>query len=86
MKIWRLYKPYHDSSESGTIEFGYYSTHERAKQRAVDVWNKSDYGEIGTADSSGSLHSQSGWGDSVSVYVSEIELDQDSDRNMCGYT
>ena len=86
MTVWRVYRPYHESSESGTIEFGYYSTEERAKQRALEAWRENDYGDISEVDQSGSIHAQSGWGDSISIYVSEIEVDHDSNHNVCGYT
>jgi hypothetical protein len=87
MKIYRVYSSYHESSESGTYDYGYYTDHERAKQRAKDVWANKGYGEYRPEDISpnGSIHVSDGWG-ICSINVQSIELDVDTDHNTCGYT
>ena len=86
MIIYRVYESYHESSESGTVEYGYYSLHERAKQRALDVWKQKGYGGVDEVSPSGSLYAQSGWGYSAHIRVIEIEVDQDSNQDVSGYT
>jgi hypothetical protein len=83
--IYRVYTTYHESSESGTIEYGFYSTLEKAKQRAKEVWI-AQYPDCQYEEKeSGSLYCHNGW-DSISIYVSSFELDTDMHKDNCGYT
>ena len=85
MTIYRVYESYHDSSESGTHEYGYYTDLERAKQRARAVWKQKDYPEEYSVSEMGELSANNGfhW---TSISIREIEVDTDLDQNMCGYT
>lgn len=83
--IYRVYESYHDSSESGTLEYGCYSTLAKAKQRALEVWKQQDYGNIDVVHPCGSVCGvPNGWGAGQHIRVSEIELDAQS--NIVGYT
>lgn len=85
--VYRVYESYHDSSESGTIEYGYYSGADRAKQRALEVWKQKDYGDIDEVYPCGSICGVSnGWSSGPYIRVSEIEVDTDTQCNNVGYT
>lgn len=85
MTIYRVFTSYHESSESGTHEYGYYSTLERARNRARDVWAM-EYAEyIPGEHPSGSLTSHTGW-DSISITVLAIDVDKDTENQVVGYT
>ena len=85
--VYRVYESYHDSSESGTIEYGYYSSLARAKQRALEAWKQKDYGDIDEVYPCGSIcGAPSGWGSGPYIRVSEIEIDIDTQSNNVGYT
>lgn len=85
MEIYRVYRSYHESSESGTVEYGYYSSLEAAKRRALEVW-KTNYGDLEPEDlGNGSLYAATGW-DSVSIYVRPIEVDVVTEQTEVGYT
>lgn len=85
--VYRVYEVYHDFSESGTLEYGYYSTLVGAKQRALDVWKQKDYGDIGEVRPCGTLCGvPSGWGSGPYIHVSEIELDADTHSDIVGNT
>lgn len=86
MTIYRVYRPYHESSESGTYEYGYYSSHDRAKQRALDVWKEKDFGNDYEVLPNGGLIEHGAWGGTTVIYVDTIEVDNDCNDNMVGYT
>lgn len=82
--VYRVYSSYHESSESGTTEYGTYSTLDGARARALEVWTANKYPEP-TADATGSLYASMGW-DSVGITVLPVELDQPTNSDRCGYT
>jgi len=85
MTIYRVFTSYHESSESGTHEYGYYSTLGAAKKRAKEVWAM-EYAEyIPEELESGSLVSHTGW-DSLSITVLAIKVDEDTENQVMGYT
>lgn len=85
MTIYRVYTSYHESSESGTHEYGYYSTLEAAKKRAKNVWAM-EYAEYPPEESAGgSLSYYDGW-NSMNICVSSIEVDVDTENQVVGYT
>lgn len=85
MKTYRVFTSYHESSESGTHEYGYYSTLGAARKRARDVWAMTYAEYIPGELESGSLVSHTGW-DSISITVSAIEVDKDTENQVVGYT
>jgi len=85
MKIYRVFTSYHESSESGTHEYGYYSTLDAAKKRARDVWAMTYAEYIPEELEGGSLVSHTGWY-SLSITVSDIEVDKDTENQVVGYT
>ena len=74
----------HESSESGTHEYGIYSSPDLATARAKDIWKQCDYPE-GYEETTGGLYLSTGW-DSFSVSISEYVTDVPIDKDMCGYT
>lgn len=92
MKIYRVYASYHQPSESGTKEYGYFSDEAVAVARAIDM-AKCDYPfavrhkvKIQQHGRSIEATCQGYEGDATWVNVDEIEVDQMIDRQMVGYT
>jgi len=100
-KIYRVYHAFHESDESGTREYGYFSTVELAKKRLIEVMEQvkkqddeweTKYSSTKTnqnkyiMDENGmSFHVQDGW-DDFFYYIQEIEIDKSSDKENVGYT
>ena len=84
MKIYRVYESFHDPSESGTNEYGYYSTLELAKTRAKEVWAKK-YPDIEYEEYDTSLYHRGTW-DNISISIEQHEVDQDIAYTNIGYT
>ena len=84
MTIYRVYSTYHDASESGTTEYGSYSSLEGAQDRVARVWTKKQYPD-GYEDSSAGRHIHDGM-DWYAIYIAEVEVDKDTDDDCCGYT
>lgn len=86
MKIYRVFTAYHEPDESGTYEYGCYSSFEKAEKRVSEVWKEKNYPEPKPEDKTPSgWYSNSLW-DSISVRISEIEIDNDIDEEFNGYT
>jgi hypothetical protein len=85
--VYRVYNSYHYDDESGTTEYGTYSTLEKAKKRLAEVVAK-DAGKLGfEIDPNGRCGWQIyGCGDRTYFYISEIPLDKDVERDCNGYT
>jgi len=85
MNIYRVYSPFHESSKSGTYEYGYFSDHANACSRATQVWKKLGLPENVETLPGGSLYVHDGW-DSYCIYVEEIIVDKEMDSQNTGYT
>lgn len=85
MTVWRVYEAFHESSESGTHEYGYFSDHERAKVRALTVWQRKQYPPEKEISEEGSLYAYDGWS-SCSIRVERIEVDKELEESNVGYT
>ena len=85
MTIYRVYESYHDSSESGTYEYGYFSSLDVALARAKGVWAQKNYPKGYKVIDDGGLYAHTGW-DSCLISISKIEVDQPINDNNCGYT
>ena len=84
MNIYRVYESYHDSSESGTIEYGYFSSFDVAKNLVVKLWKEKQYPD-------GYEEGPSGRGSydgccSCAIHIREIEMDKEIREDCCGYT
>lgn len=84
MIVYRVYQPYHDSSESGTTEYGYFSSLDRAKDLVARLWKEKKYPD-GYEDGPSGRWVRNGW-DSCSIHIREIEIDKEIKDNCCGYT
>ena len=86
MKLYRVYKSYHESDCSGTVEFGCYSSIEQAEKRISEVWKNRNYPEPKPEDKSTSGWSvDDGW-DFISIKIVEMEVDKDIEKDCYGYT
>lgn len=85
MIIYRVHEAFHDPSESGTHEYGYFTTHDAAKKRALDVWVQKKYPDDYKILPLGSLYAHTGW-EGVSISISEIEVDKAINDEVVGYT
>lgn len=85
-KVYRVYESFHDPAESGTFEYGVYSTLERATLRMIRVWKDKGYPQPSIGDATDTSMFVYNMGDNYSMYVETIEVDKDiSDKNV-GYT
>ena len=84
--IFRVYESFHTSSESGTNEYGCYSSLEKAKARLETIWMKKGY-----PDPKPEHKKDSGWfayhgWDDCSIDIAKITIDEDTDNECIGYT
>lgn len=100
-KVYRVYHAFHEADESGTKEYGYFSTIELAKKRLIEVmeqikkqddeWEtkysatKTNQKKYILAENGMSFHVINGF-DSFWYYIEEIEIDKSSDKENIGYT
>jgi hypothetical protein len=84
MKIFRVYESYHSDSESGTYEYGCFSTLELAQARLAEIWAEKKYPD--DAEKHDTYYMASSMGDYTTVAIDEIEVDKKTDENNCGYT
>lgn len=91
MKIYRVYHPFHESSESGTIEFGYFSTLEKAKEvlkQTIEFMKKDGYWKDDDVewDKDGLGYYLKGMQYESGAYIQEFELDEEMQKETIGYT
>ena len=84
MIIYRVYTAFHEASESGTHEYGYFSNFDAAKKRAREVFAKNCQEEPIESDN-GSLSYYDGWY-SYSVNIERILVDKEMNETNVGYT
>ncbi len=88
-EVFRVYEPYHYDDESGTYEYGVYSTLAKAQVRAQMIWVKKKYpGEEKTAVEEMTEHGIKVpyYGDWHEILIDHITVDIDIDKNNCGWT
>lgn len=84
MTVHRVYESYHSDSDSGTYEYGTFSTLEKARDRMHEVWAKKGYPkDCQWSDDGCEFH---GAWDGCYIYISHIELDVPRDEDYVGYT
>lgn len=84
--VFRVYSSFHEFDESGTYEYGYYSTHEKALARLIYVWNKAGYPQPKEKNKT-----ETGWyvrttWDGISIDIQRCAIDEDIDDDLIGYT
>lgn len=84
MIIYRVYQPYHESSESGTTEYGAFSSLDHAKDLIARLWKEKGY-PGGYEDGPSGRWVHDGW-HSFAIYIHEIEIDKEIKEDCCGYT
>lgn len=84
MNIYRVYESYHSSSESGTIEYGYFSSLAVARDLVARIWKEKAYPD-GYEDGPSGRWVHNGW-ESCSIHIREIEIDKEMKEDCCGYT
>lgn len=82
--VFRVYEPFHESSESGTYEYGTYSSYEDAATRLEAMWSMRGYPQP---------EEKSEWDwyadfqmDTYRMYISKVEIDRDTNDELTGYT
>lgn len=88
-KVYRIYQPYHESSESGTYEYGIYSSKERVKRRLLQLYKelvKEKGWENVVLHWEGLYIKIQGWDSYEYIWVRKYELDRDIEDDVCGYT
>lgn len=86
MFVYRVYESYHYDDESGTKEYGTFSTLELAKARVAKMWEFNKYPSEGFEDyENGSRTVDSGW-DYCTIHVEEIEVDKEINGDNVGFT
>lgn len=84
--FYRVYETYHESSESGTREYGFYTDLAQAKERALSAWKARGYPDPPEVSTPlGSLSYQGAW-DVCEIRIGKYPLDCDMDENCNGYT
>lgn len=81
--VYRVYEAFHDPAESGTFEYGTYSTLDKAQMRMLKVWKDKKYPDYTYSEMN--LYAY-GIGDSYSISIETIEVDKDIDDKNVGYT
>lgn len=84
MHIYRVFEPYHYDDESGTYEYGYFTTLEAAKKRMETVWAQKGYGE--PTDRKEMYLSQFDGFSMTSICINEYPVDKDFEARDVGYT
>lgn len=84
MTIYRVYESYHDASESGTTEYGCFTSLETAQDLVARLWKDREYPD-GYEDGPSGRWLHDGW-DSYSIHIMKIELDKEIKEDCCGYT
>lgn len=84
MLIYRVFEPYHESSESGTIEYGTFSSRLLAEARLAAVWAQKKYSPPTSRSKNGWFGSDS-WG-SFSIKIQEVMVDEETEIERVGYT
>ena len=89
MKVYRVYSPFHQSDESGTYEYGIFSSREKAVERLKEIYKKEikenpDY-KFEFKPKRGALHIDDGF-DIWSYYIEEFDVDEEIKRVNIGYT
>jgi hypothetical protein len=84
MQVYRVYESYHADDESGTYEYGTFSTLEKAWARLKAVWAEKKYPD--NFKDSELSRSASGMWEITYISISPIEVDKDENDNHCGYT
>ena len=88
-KIYRVYEPYHSSEESGTYEYGYFSTRKKAEERLMEIYKQerkegeSDIFEFRPKKGYLCLSSGNGW---RWIYIEEVKVDKKIEEKNTGYT
>ncbi|GIW70264.1 MAG: hypothetical protein KatS3mg101_1011 [Patescibacteria group bacterium] len=90
MKVYRIYEPYHESSESGTVDYGIFSS----KDKAIEVLKKickekrKKNGKRWNFCKRGRLPYlfYLAWDESRCVYIKEYDLDKEILEDIVGYT
>jgi hypothetical protein len=88
MKIYRVYRPYHEFDKSGTVEYGYFSTKELALERLNKLYKEfcQKYGSKNITLESNKIIIYEGGFDYSVIKTEEIELDKEIDEDNIGYT
>ena len=85
MIVYRVYEPFHSSSESGTNEYGIFSTVEGAQAHVADIWEANGYPDNPTKNANG--WSASGPWETFSIRIVRVVLDEKKRNSTCiGYT
>ena len=85
MIVYRVYEPFHSSSESGTNEYGIFSTLEGAQARIADIWAANGYPDNPTQNANGWF--ASGAWETFSIRIASVVLDETKHHKTCiGYT
>lgn len=85
MNVYRVYEPYHYDDESGTHEYGTFSTVEYATFRVAKVWAEKKYPEVFEQYETGGRYARGAW-DYCQIIVESIEVDKDINEENVGYT
>ncbi len=86
MKVYRVYENYHSDDEAGTLEYGTYSSLEKAQARLAAMWLQSKYPDPKPEDVKDSgWYANDGW-DGVSINVQCIVVDEDRNDNRVVFT
>ena len=87
MKVYRVFERYHASGESGTIEYGIFSSKEVAAKRAWEIWNRKGYPNDEVKEfPGGSLFCCKDPFEVYDISVQEYELDEEINVDITGYT
>jgi len=86
MFVYRVYETYHYSDESGTYEYGTFSTPELASARVATMWAFKRYPKTFEVTELGGRFSTLGYSDYTQIHVSKITVDEEINDDHCGYT
>lgn len=87
MKIYRVYHPFHSSSESGTVDYGYFSNLGMAKKRLkIVVKEFLDAEGEGIVQEEGLYTVVDSFGDRDYFFIEEIDVDEEIEKKHIGYT
>ena len=90
MKIYRVYEHYHISCESGTYEYGIFSSREKAVERLKKIYkeSKKEYpkNKFEFSPKKGYLYIKDYLDWDRKIYIQEFELDEKMNYFNLGYT
>lgn len=85
MTVYRVFESYHERSESGTIEYGTFSSRSLAEARLAAVWAQKQYPPPSSRCDESGWFGRDKW-TYYSIEIREVMVDEETDRAQIGYT